>query len=101
MGSTVKWIPPTPTPEAGQGPWCDLDLTTWWVVADSPEAAIAVVRSTDADVMPDYFGWEATIRPVQICWVDPEDWNEENEIRVAGVDDSDRVNAWQLEFGDA
>lgn len=95
------WVPPTPTPQAGQGPWCSTDLSRWWVIADTPEEAVRLVRSTDADTLPDYFGWMLTLRPVQICWVDQEDWNGENEVREAQVDDSDRVDAWRLDVEDA
>lgn len=99
---TKTWIPPTPTPQSGQGPWCNLDLSRWWVIAEYPEDALRIVRTTDADTFPHYGGWKVTLTPVQICWVRPEDWNEENEIHVcpAGVDDDDRVDAWQIDVED-
>lgn len=100
------WTPPTPTPEAGQGPWCDVgDMRTWWVVTedpDDPAAAFAAIRSADAEVFPCYFAWQATIEPVALRWVAPEDRNEETEVVEAPHHDEDTTaKAWRITVEDA
>jgi hypothetical protein len=95
----VTWTPPTPTPEPGQGPWCDPNLGRWWVVCDEPEEAVRVVNATDADTFPCYFAWRAIIEPVAIRWVTPEEWDEETEIVEAKYHDEETTaKAWRITF---
>lgn len=99
-----RWEPPTPTPEAGQGPWCDMNLKRWWVVTedeDDPAEAVRVVNNTDADTFPCYFAWRAIIEPVAIRWATPEEWDEENEIfEVRYHDEEKSAKAWRITFED-
>jgi hypothetical protein len=95
------WTPPTPTPEAGQGPWCNEELTRWWVVCEHPDEAVAAVRSLDAEVFPIYFGWTITVERKCFRWVDPADWNEENEIVECMSSDEGAVEGWRVTVDDA
>ena len=97
----MTWQPPTRTPQAGQGPWCNLDCSTWWAVADRPWQALAVIGTLDADVFPRYFGWRAIVEPCCIRWVDPDDWNEEHEIKECDSDYEDHAEGWRVTVVDA
>lgn len=91
------WSPPTATPEAGQGPWCDPNFNSWWCVAPSPADALAFIQGVDADVFPIYFGWHAEVKRVHIRWVKPEDWDEETEIEECAYStDEGAVEAWRV-----
>lgn len=92
-----EWTPPTPTPEAGQGPWCDDGFGMWWVVADDVWEAVKVVQQHGDGAFPEYFGWHARIERVTIRWVSPERWSEELEIEeTAYGDDVGTAEAWKI-----
>lgn len=91
----MTWAPPTATPEAGQGPWCDMGSSLWWVVADRADQAVAEVHGCSG--FPDYFGWRAIIEKVYIRWVAADKWDEEHEIEECrSSDDPGAVEAWQI-----
>lgn len=91
----MTWAPPTPTPEAGQGPWCDLTCDRWWVVAGRADQAVAEVHGCSA--FPDFFGWRAIVEKVCIRWVDADQWDEEHEIaECAYTTDPGAVEAWRI-----
>jgi hypothetical protein len=104
MGREVTWTPPTPVPAAGQGPWCDPNLSRWWVVTDDPDdpvEAVRVINGTDADTFPCYFAWRAVIEPVAIHWVSPDEWDDEHEIVEAEHHDEETTaKAWRITFED-
>lgn len=97
--SAPAGFPPTRTPEAGQGPWCDLTCDRWWVVADRADQAMAEVHGCSA--FPEYLGWRAIVEPICISWVDVDDWDEEHEIKECRyTTDPDAVEAWRITIED-
>lgn len=98
----MTWTPPTPTPQAGQGPWCNPNLDQWWVVTEDPDdpvAAVRVVNEVDADTFPCYYRWRAIIEPVTIRWATPDEWDDETEIvEVDFHDEQTTVKAWRITF---
>lgn len=95
----MTWTPPTPTPQAGQGPWCNPDLSRWWVVADDVVDAVRVIDEVDAETFPCYFAWRAIIEPVAIRWATAEEWDEETEIMEAKYHDEETTSkAWRITF---
>lgn len=92
--------PPTPRPEAGQGPWCTDDLDKWWVVADSPPDALKAVADVGTtDLFPRYSGWKVTVEPVLIAW--SENYNgEEVCIDEQPYDTEATTEAWRITLVD-
>lgn len=100
QGTQPRWTPPTDRPEAGQGPWMSVDGEKWWVVADRADQALAAIYECDSEAFPGYFAWRAIVEPVLIAWVDPEEWDEESEIRECKSDEPWCAEAWRITFED-
>lgn len=99
---STEWVPPTQSPQPGQGPWCDLNFDSWWVVADSPSEALAAIEAVDAEVFPIYFGWRAIVERVCIRWATAEEWDDETEIMECRYStDEGAVEAWRIRVENA
>jgi hypothetical protein len=71
-------------------------MKRWWVVADRPQDALAIVDGLDEDAMPIYFGWSATVTPVLIAWA-PDFDGEEVCIDEQPYETETTVEAWRVE----
>lgn len=90
-------VPPTAKPEAGQGPWCDDNLGRWWIVADRPQDALALIDSLTDDAFPCYFGWKVTVEPCLIQWHHAYDGDEDCIEEVGVYRDEDTIaEAWRV-----
>lgn len=86
--------PPTPLPEAGQGPWFNENEHRWWVVADS--AADALREVDRCAELPKYFGWRAIVEPCVIRWFYDEDEGEWGVDEDRYADEETNVEAWRI-----
>lgn len=94
------WPPPTPTPEVGQGPWCDLDGRVWWVVADSIVDAMKVVYDCSGFDDTDWTS-RVYVEQVYLSWADADDYGPENEVTERRYDDHPcTVPAWKITKGE-
>jgi hypothetical protein len=97
QSSASEPVPPTPKPEAGQGPWCDENLGKWWIVADGPQDALAVIDSLTTNAFPCYFGWTVTVQPCLIQWAHDYNGDEVCVEEVSVYRDEDTITeAWRV-----
>lgn len=97
---TDQWPPPTPTPEEGQGPWCDLDGRVWWIVSDS---MVDAVKAVDGCSGFDDTDWTSRIQieQVYLSWADADDYGPESEVTERRYDDHPgTVAAWKITKGE-